>query len=148
MLWQVSETCAAAEQSIEFEVRSNDSVLPRPLLINLSPQHRDMHWGNVLIRPSSSSSSLEKDLAALTITPKKKSGRGLASPPFDPSAEHGVEVTLIDFTLSRARDSSGVVLFDPFEDECMFEGDGTFTREIRYTLISLTCWLVCRRSSI
>lgn len=86
---------------------------------NFQLEHRDLHWGNVLVRPvpvldpnlpiSIASLSLESTTASST----KK-----------------IEVTLIDFTLSRATNEDGTVMFDAFEDECIFEGEGDYQFDI------------------
>lgn len=77
-----------------------------------------MHWGNVLVRPI----PLVEDLASLSLTPQRSTK---AKPLSFEARESGIEVTLIDFTLSRAKSSEGDVIFDGFEDECVFEGEGT-----------------------
>ncbi|KAM0756244.1 hypothetical protein T439DRAFT_320942 [Meredithblackwellia eburnea MCA 4105] len=148
VLWQVARTCATAEEGCQFE-------------------HRDLHWGNVLVqsvRPSLSPAGdeLATSLASLSLTsralpastsplplptPRKKYQRAKktiyagSSIVVDPAASTsasalsgrpGVKVTLIDFTLSRARngEDGDSVLFDAFEDECIFEGDGDYQFDI------------------
>ncbi|GAA5902216.1 hypothetical protein JCM5296_006630 [Sporobolomyces johnsonii] len=111
-IWeQVVDAVGRAEEEVEFE-------------------HRDLHWGNILIQPSSpspaSSTHLTSRLSSLSLTPGKSPPRSLSA---------GVKATLIDFTLSRVRQphptgrgrsskGKGKVLFDGFEDECVFEGQG------------------------
>lgn len=136
-IWeQVVEQLGAAEETHEFEV-GPEFLLPSARdadSVGLSkPQHRDLHWGNILIAPSSSSSTtLPDQFATLQLTPRKYS----LSPPSAPT----IKATLIDFTLSRLLQpttntltrsrSKGKakakpnVLYEDFEDECIFEGEG------------------------
>ncbi|GAA5928734.1 hypothetical protein JCM1841_001039 [Sporobolomyces salmonicolor] len=108
---QVVEAVGKAEEEVEFE-------------------HRDLHWGNILIQPSSPphscSTHLTSRLASLSLAPRQSSV---------PSLSAGVKATLIDFTLSRVRQPhptgrgksskrKGKALFDGFEDDCVFEGEG------------------------
>ena len=62
---QVAGALAVAEQELEFE-------------------HRDLHWGNVLIR------STKQDQVTFRLNDEDFS-----------IASHGLEVSIIDFTLSR-----------------------------------------------
>ena len=112
-----------------------DEPRAEKVALTSSSQHRDLHWGNVLIAPSSSSSSaaLPNQFAALQLTPRKQS---LPSPSTLPT----IKATLIDFTLSRlVRPSTTTptrsrskgkakakpnILYDGFEDDCIFEGEG------------------------
>ncbi|ORY72718.1 hypothetical protein BCR35DRAFT_160117 [Leucosporidium creatinivorum] len=116
VLWQVATICAEAEERLEFE-------------------HRDLHWGNVLVKPLAAS-SLPSALASLSLsTPPRKSKSStststtLTTTSLAPLSS-GVQVTLIDFTLSRARvpggeeDEGDRIVFDGFEDDCVFEGEG------------------------
>jgi len=104
VLWQVAGVCARAEEAHQFE-------------------HRDLHWGNVLVQPVAGR-SLSDRLTSLSVTPSKGAATAVPRLGLEP-ARSGVEVTLIDFTLSRALDGQGEgVLWDGFEDECVFEGEG------------------------
>ncbi|GAA5877003.1 hypothetical protein JCM8547_007490 [Rhodosporidiobolus lusitaniae] len=132
VLGQVMETLGQAEEGCGFE-------------------HRDLHWGNILLSPTSPSSptlpsltpTLNKRFSTLAISsssypshpPARLSNGSSASASsvgrvdLSPEAS-GVKATLIDFTLSRVeKGKSGKgkgkeVLFDAFEDECVFEGEG------------------------
>lgn len=80
----------------------------------LNFEHRDLHWGNVLL----ANVDVNK-----TVTYKidGKSYEVLTK---------GVEVTIIDFTLSRV-EYDGVVLFNDLSmDEELFTGDGDYQFEI------------------
>ncbi|KAM0793107.1 hypothetical protein ACM66B_000587 [Microbotryomycetes sp. NB124-2] len=99
VLWQVAKICAAAEREHEFE-------------------HRDLHWGNVLLRETPIETALEK----LSLTSS-------TSNMYD-AAQTGLEAVLIDFTLSRARLACGDIVYDPFDDECVFEGEGDYQYDV------------------
>ncbi|KIK67787.1 hypothetical protein GYMLUDRAFT_237993 [Collybiopsis luxurians FD-317 M1] len=109
IFWQVAEALSRAEQMVSFE-------------------HRDLHWGQILI----------KDLPMLTVLPmqqqklntpaKQRSPRAFMD---DPS--HGVEVTLIDLGLARmdAGDGRGgeMVHWTPLDEET-FMGEGDYQFDI------------------
>lgn len=100
-----------------------------------------MHWGNILLeavptRPAttsavSSSSHLSRRLGSLSLShpnshPRALSPLGLLDP-----ATSGIRATLIDFTLSRCDAGPPArVLFDAFEDEELFEGEGEYQFEV------------------
>ncbi|SCV68901.1 BQ2448_1022 [Microbotryum intermedium] len=100
VLWQAAQACARGEEKVEFE-------------------HRDLHWGNLLVKPLQNATSpcLALDFGALSLTSDS------ISAPLD-ARQTGLQVTLIDFTLSRAKSSDGFVIFDAFDDEEVFEGQG------------------------
>ncbi|KAK4054788.1 hypothetical protein OIV83_000712 [Microbotryomycetes sp. JL201] len=100
ILWQVARICADAEREYEFE-------------------HRDLHWGNVLLRDT----PLESVINKLTLA------EDAVTDPYT-AAQTGVEAVLIDFTLSRARLDSKEVVYDPFDDECIFEGEGDYQYDV------------------
>lgn len=100
IFWSVVKILAAGEECCEFE-------------------HRDLHWGNILIDRSKEDEILERLLDNLNLEDEKA----------ELDAEWGgVQVTLIDYTLSRARvdDIVGSVAHYGFEDEELFEGKRTF----------------------
>ena len=78
-------------------------------------KHRDLHWGNVLVKPTG---NILPEFENLTMTPKKKVINGV------PTSTGTLQVTLIDFTLSRANLGEEIVVFDEFADDCIFEGEG------------------------
>lgn len=77
-------------------------------------EHRDLHWGNILIK------SVERD--------KKISfnidGYHLEVP------SHGVEVSIIDFTMSRIICEGVCIYNDLSEDPDLFTGSGDYQFEI------------------
>jgi len=96
IFWSVVRALAKGEEEGEFE-------------------HRDLHWGNILIDKSEEDEILERLLDNLNLED------GAAE--FD-GGWGGVKVTLIDYTLSRARvdDAMGSIAHYRFEDEEIFEG--------------------------
>ena len=114
IFWSVVRSLARGEQECEFE-------------------HRDLHWGNILIDKSGEDEILEKLLDNLNL---EDSGKELMD-----GGWGGVKVTLIDYTLSRARvnDLVGQVAHYGFEDETLFEGK-------RITLLDMR--LIYRRLSV
>ncbi|KAL7752700.1 Serine/threonine-protein kinase haspin [Sorochytrium milnesiophthora] len=70
-------------------------------------EHRDLHWGNVLIQFDASEKGAVRVLEA--------GGTRAAI------GTHGITARIIDFTLSRVRDESGSVLYVPLQD--LFDGD-------------------------
>lgn len=97
IFWSVVRTLARGEAECEFE-------------------HRDLHWGNILIDRSEEDEILERLLDNLDL---EDGGKELVDREWD-----GVKVTLIDYTLSRAKvdDLLGYVACYGFEDETLFEG--------------------------
>lgn len=91
---QVAFSLAVAERSLEFE-------------------HRDLHWGNVLIR-SSDQTTLDYCLDGQTKT----------------VSTSGLHVTIIDFTLSRLRKDGCTIFTDLSLDNTLFEGEGEYQFEI------------------
>lgn len=97
IFWSAASILARGEESAEFE-------------------HRDLHWGNILIDRSEEDDALERLLENLSLESD-------ADTVLDKSWK-GVKVTLIDYTLSRATvdDVMGKVAFYGFDDENLFEG--------------------------
>jgi len=97
IFWSIVKGLARGEQACEFE-------------------HRDLHWGNVLIDQSEEDEILEKLLDNLN--------RDDGCKDIVDGGWGGVKVTLIDYTLSRARvnDLAGSISYYGFQDESIFEG--------------------------
>lgn len=93
-LVQVAFSLAVAEEALEFE-------------------HRDLHWGNVLVKRTEAP-QIEYRLM----------GKDYSIP------SHRVEACLIDFTLSRLRKDGCVVYNDLSADETLFEGSGDLQFDI------------------
>lgn len=105
IFWSVVKALAHGELQCEFE-------------------HRDLHWGNVLIDQSEEDEILERLLDNLNFEDGRKDilDGGLG----------GVKVTLIDYTLSRARvdDIVGSIAHYRFQDESIFEGKRKITLQM------------------
>jgi serine/threonine-protein kinase haspin len=97
IFWSVVRILARGEAECEFE-------------------HRDLHWGNILIDKSEEDEILERLLDNLDL---EGDGKELLDEEWD-----GVKVTLIDYTLSRANvnDPVGHIAYYGFEDEALFQG--------------------------
>ncbi|XP_067940981.1 uncharacterized protein [Watersipora subatra] len=97
-LLQVGWSLAVAEDACEFE-------------------HRDLHWGNVLIAQDSTPS----------ITYKFHSTGQQFAYKVDTS---GIRVNIIDFTLSRLRKDNETIHFDLADDETLFQGVGDYQFDV------------------
>ncbi|GAA5831740.1 hypothetical protein JCM11251_003863 [Rhodosporidiobolus azoricus] len=141
---QVVETIGKAEEEIGFE-------------------HRDLHWGNILLQTTTPSSptlpsvtpKLNKRFSSLSLsypaaytrgTPPRRTlgGTGTTSvgAKLDLSPEaSGIKATIIDFTLSRVKKEVNgeevSVLFDAFEEDCVFEGEGDYQFDIYRSMRAL-----------
>lgn len=103
---QVAHSLAVAEHKFQFE-------------------HRDLHWGNVLISPTS-----EKFITFVV------NGKSLDIPTF------GVRATIIDYTLSRIVYKNICLYQDLAADPLLFEADGDYQFDIYRLMKSQTedCW--------
>ncbi|XP_037348367.1 serine/threonine-protein kinase haspin [Talpa occidentalis] len=106
ILHQITASLAVAEASLHFE-------------------HRDLHWGNVLLKKTS--------LRELQYT---LNGKTSTIPTL------GLQVNIIDYTLSRLERDGIVVFCDISMDEDLFTGEGDYQFEI-YRLMrkeNNNCW--------
>lgn len=106
ILHQVTASLAVAEASLHFE-------------------HRDLHWGNVLLKKT--------NLRELHYT---LNGKTSTIP------THGLQVNIIDYTLSRLERDGIVVFCDISSEEDLFTGEGDYQFEI-YRLMrkeNRNCW--------
>ncbi|XP_010341990.3 serine/threonine-protein kinase haspin [Saimiri boliviensis] len=106
ILHQLTASLAVAEASLHFE-------------------HRDLHWGNVLLKKTS--------LKELSYTLNGKTGT---------IPTRGLQVSIIDYTLSRLERDGIVVFCDVSMDEDLFTGEGDYQFEI-YRLMkeeNHNCW--------
>ncbi|XP_075847847.1 serine/threonine-protein kinase haspin [Microtus pennsylvanicus] len=106
ILHQVTASLAVAEASLHFE-------------------HRDLHWGNVLLKKT--------NLRELRYT---LNGKTSTIP------THGLQVNIIDYTLSRLERDGIVVFCDISSEEDLFTGEGDYQFEI-YRLMrkeNRNCW--------
>jgi serine/threonine-protein kinase haspin len=98
IFWSIVVLLANAEEQVEFE-------------------HRDLHMGNICIKPGVAGGVIEipSELASnMVVTPKSLLGLS------------GLRTTIIDYTLSRAASDpeKADVIFDPFKDASMFKAVG------------------------
>ncbi|XP_059127130.1 serine/threonine-protein kinase haspin isoform X1 [Peromyscus eremicus] len=106
ILHQITASLAVAEASLRFE-------------------HRDLHWGNVLLKKT--------NLKELHYT---LNGKTSTIP------THGLQVNIIDYTLSRLERDGIVVFCDISAEEELFTGEGDYQFEI-YRLMrkeNRNCW--------
>ncbi|XP_020820339.1 serine/threonine-protein kinase haspin [Phascolarctos cinereus] len=94
LLHQVTAALAVAEAALHFE-------------------HRDLHWGNVLVKRTSA-----KELG---YTLNGQAGT---------IATHGIHVNIIDYTLSRLEKDGLVVFCDISQERELFQGQGDYQFEI------------------
>ena len=95
LLLQVISSLCVAQNAYEFE-------------------HRDLHWGNILL--SECSSSKEMSFAV--------DGEEYVF------CSQGVEISIIDFSLSRMTDQDSVIFFDLEKDKAIFDGEGDYQFDI------------------
>ncbi|GAB1296415.1 Non-specific serine/threonine protein kinase [Apodemus speciosus] len=106
ILHQITASLAVAEASLHFE-------------------HRDLHWGNVLLKKTN-----RKELRYTL------NGKTSTIP------THGLQVSIIDYTLSRLERDGIVVFCDISTEEDLFTGEGDYQFEI-YRLMrreNRNCW--------
>ncbi|XP_077992458.1 serine/threonine-protein kinase haspin homolog [Glandiceps talaboti] len=94
VLHQVSCALAVAEKELVFE-------------------HRDLHWGNILVRATEEDTLYYKLSEEMIEIPT-----------------NGVEVSIIDFTMSRLRKDGCTVFCNLATDETLFEGEGDYQFEV------------------
>ncbi|KAI0068563.1 hypothetical protein BV25DRAFT_1817426 [Artomyces pyxidatus] len=101
LFWQVVRTLAEAEDLVSFE-------------------HRDLHWGQILVKNIPS------------IVPQQRSGVAMGKLPMDTSSS-GVKATVIDLGLARmdsvASDGTSMIRWTPFDQE-IFEGEGDYQFDV------------------
>ena len=118
IFWQVTAGLGAMEARYEFE-------------------HRDLHWGNILVQPVTTDSSRLDSIRAKA-TREDDTADNAPDWLLDPCVS-GIKATIIDFTLSRASVSASSskgrgkrpeVLYYPFDDESLFDGSGDAQFEV------------------
>ncbi|ODV85072.1 hypothetical protein CANARDRAFT_28786 [[Candida] arabinofermentans NRRL YB-2248] len=96
IFWKIAEILKKGEESHEFE-------------------HRDLHWGNVVIKESETKTTQESS-EALSLDD-------------DNESDNNVSVSIIDFTLSRAKIADKIV-FTGLDIPGFFKGKGDYQYEI------------------
>jgi serine/threonine-protein kinase haspin len=76
-------------------------------------EHRDLHWGNVLVR--------QEDSEFIAYPLNNGTTRLVES--------HGIKVTIIDYTFSRLR-TQGKIVYRPYDDPEYFQGTGDYQFDI------------------
>ena len=105
---------ALPTQKTLFHLRSVLSSVVVVFVYSFATQHRDLHWGQILIQNLPFSSISERDVAA--------------RPSMD-NYSSGVIATIIDLGLSRMDASPTEVHWTAFEPE-VFEGEGDYQFDI------------------
>ncbi|KAJ3888788.1 hypothetical protein GG344DRAFT_52911 [Lentinula edodes] len=109
IFWQVTKALARAEQLVSFE-------------------HRDLHWGQILIKELPMASGLPMQQQQLNTPARKHSTKSYMD-----DSSMGIEVTLIDLGLARmdAGDGQGgeMIHWTPF-DEDVFTSEGDYQFDI------------------
>ncbi|XP_052772202.1 uncharacterized protein LOC128211442 [Mya arenaria] len=112
--------CGSSLESYEFEtISQGKSVLTQVAYAlavaeeKLQFEHRDLHWGNVLVRPT------EDEVITFQLL-----GKTYEVPSM------GVEASVIDFTLSRLTKDGCTVFTDLSVDPALFEGKGDYQFDI------------------
>ncbi|KAK2466054.1 hypothetical protein APHAL10511_001696 [Amanita phalloides] len=103
VFWQVTKALAHAEQLVSFE-------------------HRDLHWGQILVKDLSA--SVSQALESLSLDPDR---------PFMDDPIHGIQATIIDLGLSRmdAADTNGCEkVYWTAIDEEVFMGEGDYQFDV------------------
>lgn len=120
VFWRVAGSLARGEREREFE-------------------HRDLHFGNIVIKrvPIENRSVLAAEgmMRQLTINDNGKHKTGMAKRQSQYECETSkmrtkLQVSLIDYTLSRARCGNEQLRFSPLDDEALFQGRGDYQFDI------------------
>lgn len=101
VLWQVADSLGRAEQALQFE-------------------HRDLHWGNILVRsvqPQEEGRPPSNETVPVPVPVEEELPACLRN------SRPTVQATIIDFTLSRMTWGDQAVS-GGLEDETIFEGQG------------------------
>lgn len=107
VLAQVIEALAGAEESHQFE-------------------HRDLHWGNVLVHKRRLASRHDKSKAQ---SPGESGARFVRWDSLVMQQKGQVQVTIIDFTLSRIGSRGDVEYFDLSREPELFTGDASIDEQ-------------------
>ncbi|VDP81010.1 unnamed protein product [Echinostoma caproni] len=119
--------CPAARLSILRQVALSLAIAESELHF----EHRDLHWGNVLVRPCRSD-LFERSDTCQFCSPETLSHRThfrLNGSSFDVPT-HGLVAVIIDFTLSRLEQDGGLVYVDLSTDPTLFESKGDYQFDV------------------
>lgn len=122
IFWQTVNSLAIAEQRYKFE-------------------HRDLHWGNIVVSTKNDKYSTEKMLEKLAFDEKKRQEKQGSESESEESVieDSGIEydydhtdlkVTLIDYTLSRATNPDGTAVCTRLDHPDFFKGKGDYQFDI------------------
>ncbi|EEB05656.1 haspin protein kinase [Schizosaccharomyces japonicus yFS275] len=89
-------------------------------------EHRDLHWGNILVRRKQASTQQVIDLLGRVSLSNALDKTNSAST----AAEGDIQITIIDYTLSRLRCTDGRILYYDFDDPEIFTAEGDYQFDI------------------
>ncbi|CAH8529689.1 unnamed protein product [Schistosoma turkestanicum] len=135
-------TCPCARLSILLQIGLSLAVAE----LELKFEHRDLHWGNVLINQSTTAaSSSPNDACSYCSTLSNKHHEQQSYVTFRLDGKEwnipkcGVVVHLIDFTMSRLEQDEGLVYVDLSTDPTLFQSYGDYQFDIYRHMKSANC---------
>lgn len=130
---QVVNTLSQGEEMHQFEVgipfnkateywaRVLTNPYPPPSFFLVFSQHRDLHWGNVVINHTN------LDAKESEICPTLIKGKEVEQ--LRDASQSNAKATIIDYTLSRATIGKTLIAYN-FQDETLFQGHGDMQFDI------------------
>ncbi|KAK9455398.1 hypothetical protein V1511DRAFT_459348 [Dipodascopsis uninucleata] len=113
IFWQTTRALAEAEDRFSFE-------------------HRDLHWGNIVLERENCNIEVEDMLGKLSLGGRRRLSTKKRS------CSDSIKVTIIDYTLSRAVYNDELVI-TPLDDPSIFSGRGDYQFDIYRFMRKLFC---------